>query len=81
MYDNSVPESNALIFGAWKFCNFADQIWNPSKSNFTFDLQNSKIFMLQKFYDITLGYWIILQSWLFIYCKPYLPIMLFDTKE
>ena len=50
LYDNSVPESNAWILGACKFYSFADQTWNMSKSDFMFNLQNCKMFMLQKFW-------------------------------
>ena len=50
LYDYSVPESNALILGAWKFYSLADQTWNTSKSDFMFNFQNFKIFMLQKFW-------------------------------
>ena len=50
LYDNSVSESNALILGAWKLYSFADQTWNMSKSDFMFNLQNCKLFMLEKFW-------------------------------
>ena len=56
MYDNSVPVSNALILGAWKFYSFVDQTWNTSKSDFMFNLQNWKMFMLQKFWYRSVKY-------------------------
>ena len=52
MYDNPVPESNAFILGAWKSYSFVDQTFNTSKSDFLFNLQKSKMFILQKFWNL-----------------------------
>ena len=78
--DYAVPESNVLILSAWKFCSFADQTWNPNKSSVTFDLQNCKILRHQKMCGVTFEYWIIVQSWLFIFYKSDLSILKFDTE-